>query len=161
LLVLDQLTEAVGNVQTHSASREEYESDQPDHWTHEFFGTDSAGMLKHADDGEGQERPQNNAQDSRNYKDDFPDHEGPPDGRRRTASGLDIRVCREVSRNRRSEPYLFDVTGFFGDGIDLAELPSDGIDPPLSISIPPLSDGAGSVAAAWNAWSFVRPVLLA
>jgi hypothetical protein len=83
LLVLDQLTEAVGNVQTHSASREEYESDQPDHWTHEFFGTDSAWMLKHAHDGEGQERPQNNAQDSCNYKDDFPDHEGPPG---RTAS---------------------------------------------------------------------------
>jgi len=78
LLVLDQLTEAVGNVQTHSASREEYESDQPDHRTHEFFGTDSAWMLKHADDGEGQERPPNNAQDSRNYKNDFPDHEAPP-----------------------------------------------------------------------------------
>lgn len=75
---MDILSGGIRDNEAHSASREEHESDQPDHWTHEFFGTDSAGMLKHADDGEGQERPQNNAQDSCNYKDDFPDHEGPP-----------------------------------------------------------------------------------
>jgi hypothetical protein len=78
LLVLDQLTQALGNVQTHSASSEESEGEQPDHWTQEFFGTDSAWMLKHADDDEGREQPQNNAQDPSNYEYDFPDHGSPP-----------------------------------------------------------------------------------
>jgi hypothetical protein len=139
--VLDQLIPALGNVQTCSASSEESESDQPDHWTQEFFGTDSAWMLKHVNDDKCRDQPQKDAHGPRNYEDDFSDHKNSPkDG-------------------RRVEPYLF--AGFLPDGIDLAELPSDGIDPPLSTSIPPFSDGAGSAVAAWNAWSFVRPVLLA
>jgi hypothetical protein len=95
LLVPDQLTQALGNVQTHSASSEESESHQPDHWTHEFFGADSAWMLKHVDDQERREQPQHNAQDSRNYENDFPDHEGPPTGGV-IASVLHKRVYREI-----------------------------------------------------------------
>jgi hypothetical protein len=80
LPVPDQLIQALGNIQTRSASGEESESDKSDHGTHEFFGTDSARMLKHGDDHEGRDQSQNNAEDSRNYKNGFTDHEGPQKG---------------------------------------------------------------------------------
>jgi hypothetical protein len=87
---------------------------------------------------------------SRNYKGDSSDH-----------GSSQFSISAVIGGWLKQPRYLVGVTGFLGDGIDLAELPSDGIDPPLSTSMPPFSDGAGSAIAAWNAWSFVRPVLLA
>ena len=76
-----QMTQTPGNVQTQSACRKEYECDQADHWAEEFFRTDSTWMLKHADDDESREQPQNNAQDPSNCEYDFSDHESPPEVR--------------------------------------------------------------------------------
>jgi hypothetical protein len=67
-------------MQTQSTLREKTECDQPDHWTPEFFGADSAWMLKYADDDECREQPKKDAHDPRNYEGDLTDHEGPPKG---------------------------------------------------------------------------------
>jgi hypothetical protein len=77
---LDQLIQTVGNVQTRPASSKESEPNQPDHGTHEFFGADSAWMLKHGDDDEDRDQSRTDAHDPNNYKDKFSDHEGPSQG---------------------------------------------------------------------------------
>jgi hypothetical protein len=80
LAALDQLIQTVGNVQTRSASSKESEPDQSDHGTHEFFGADSAWMLKHGDDDEDRDQSRTDAHDPNNYEDKFSDHEGPSQG---------------------------------------------------------------------------------
>jgi hypothetical protein len=124
-----------GKVQTEPACREEYECDHPDHWTQEFFGTDSTWMLKHTDDDQCRKQPQEDALDPRNYKGDSSDH-----------GSSQFSISAVIGGWLKQPRYLVGVTGFLGDGIDLAELPSDGIDPPLSTSMPPFRPGSAAAA---------------